>query len=543
MSSIFRQNRKQSSLEKDDSGDAAAVQPHRDPLQRIFEILPGFLIWVILLSPLWAGLTIPDLAAMLLVALAVYWLYRAFLTTFGASVGLAVVHRASRQDWLEKCRELRREDLPDFENLPEDFLPKHLIVYPQRIPQYSVLKTTLKGLQNQNYPVEKIFVAISFEERAVKNIPDEEIEATKDKLRQEYPKLAENMMFFEHPEDIPGEAIGAAANRTWGASNAVKELEAKGFDTDEFLITSPDEDIVFHHQFLAACSYKYLTSERRERKFFQTALYTYNNNYWKVPILIRVLVSGLTIPVLSSSIVERHKRETFSCYTLSLKTMKAVDYWDTSHGIDDTTFYWRPFFYFKGDWECEVFFVPLSADAIYDPNYLRNHREQYKQYVRWGWGVIAFPIGMKGLLTKPGIPFLRRLEKILLLFEVFIFFKVLAYLLTFALPIVLLLNPQLSEYAFWYRAPQVISAIMSVAIIFLIPNTIYKAILAPKKPANWSWWRYFLILIIEAPLNLIVLFIYSTLPFVEASTRLMFGQKESKSVSWSNKVRPLANRG
>lgn len=492
---------------------------------RIFEIVPGFFIWITLLSPLWAGLTIPDIAAMFLVALSVYWLYRAFITTAGASIGLFFSMRAQKKDWLEKCYEVNKS------------VPKHLIVYPQRVPQYAVLKTTFEGLRKQNYPLDRVYVAVSFEERAAKKIERSEIEAAKEQLHKEFPELSKNLMFFEHPENIEGEVVGAAANRAWGAKNAVEELEKRGENTDEFLVTSPDEDIVFHPEFLAACSYKYLTSDKPDRKFYQTALYTYNNNYWQVPILIRVLVSGLTIPVLSSSVVEKHKRETFSCYTISLKTLKAVDYWDTSYGIDDTTFYWRPFFYFKGDWECEVFYVPLSADAVYDPSYVKNHREQYKQYVRWGWGVIAFPIGMVGLFTTPGIPWWRRLEKILLLFETFIFWKVLAYLLTFALPIILFLNPQLSEFTFWYGAPQTISTVMSIAIIFLVPNTVYKALVAPPKPASWSWAKYFLILIIEAPLNLVVLFVYSTLPFVEASTRLMFGQRESKAVKWSDKVR------
>jgi hypothetical protein len=43
--------------------------------------------------------------------------------------------------------------------------------------------------------------------------------------------------------------------------------------------------------------------------------------------------------------------------------------------------------------------------------------------------------------------------------------------------------------------------------------------------------------LIEAPLNIITIFLYSTLPFVEASTRMMVGQKEAKAVTWSTKVR------
>jgi hypothetical protein len=509
-----------------------------DVVQRLFEIIPGFSIWLIILSPFWAGLALPDLMAMALIALAVFWLYRAFMTTVGTTLGLVAAQRAVQQDWLKKCLDLKRYDLPESDTLPVgQFLPKHLLVYPQRVPQLAVLRSTLAGIQAQNYPKELLYIAISFERRAAKHLPEGEIGKLQDELRQAFPDLSPRLYFFEHPDDIEGEAIGAGPNRAWGAKNAVAQLEQDGEVISDFLVTSPDEDIVFHPQFLAACSYQYLTAEKRQRKFYQTALYTFNNNYWQVPILIRVVAASLTLPVLSSSIIEKHKRETFSCYTLSLEVLRAVNYWDTSYGIDDTTFYWRPFFYFKGDWECEVFYVPLMADAIYDTNYIQNHREQYKQYVRWGWGVIAFPIGMKGLLTVPGIPLFKRLEKLLVLFEVFIFWKVLAYLLTFALPIILFLNPQLTEFTFWYRAPQLLSNIMGLAVIFLVPNTIYKALLAPAKPDDMPMWRYIGTLVLEAPLNIISLFIYSTFPFVEASTRLMVGQRESKSVIWSTKVR------
>lgn len=494
------------------------------------------MIWVLLLSPVWAGRTIPQIMADFIIVLSVYWFYRACVTTIGVIIGYERYRRARKKDWLQLCNDLSNYELPERESLPvSQFLPKHLIVYPVAASTYEVLHTTFTGLQNQNYPKELMYIAISFEQWFVDKDPTAVTEM-ETKLRQNFPEFGDRLMIFYHPADLPGEVRGAGPNRTWGARNAVEELERRDEIISDFLVTSPDEDLVFHREFLAAATYKYLTTEKRKQRFYQTALYTFNNNYWDVPILIRVVAASLTLPVLASSTTERHKRETYSCYTISLEVLKKVGYWDVSMGIDDTTFYWRPYFYFKGDWECEVFYIPLSADAVYDSSYVNNHRAQYKQYVRWGWGVISFPIGFKGLIRNTSIPLWKRLQKLWQLFEVFVFFKVLAYLITFAIPLILLLNPEFNELSIWYTIPNTLSQIMGLAVVFIIPMTIYKILLAPPKPAGRSWISYFFGFIIEAPLNVITLLTFSSLPFIEASTRMMFGQKAGK-VAWATKMR------
>jgi hypothetical protein len=522
------------------------LEKHDSLLQRILEIIPGFFIWILLLAPFWAGRTIPLIMVDFLIILAVYWLYRAAVTSIGAVIGYFKYQIETKKDWLYECEKLKEFKLPDPEDLPVgQLLPKHLLIYVQLYPKYEVLKTTLEGIRKQNYPLKLIYIAISFEERILNKIPESEKEykTIRSKLLSDFPEFRERLMFFVHPDGLKGEVVGAAANRTWCARSAVAELEKRGEITSDFLATSPDEDIVFHPEYLAACTYKYLTVEKRRQKFYQTAIYTFNNNYWQVPILIRVLAASLTIPVLSSSVIERLKRETYSCYTVSLEVLRMVNYWDVGYGIDDTPFYWRPYFYFKGDWECEVFFTPLSADAVYNPNYIKNHREQYRQYVRWGWGVISFPIGFKGLLKHTEIPLWKRLDKMKHLFDVFVFWKVLAYLLTFGMPIVLLINKQyFYDLVEWYALPNTVSQIMGLAVIFIFPVTFIKIKLAPPKPKNWSNLRLILTHIIEMPLNIITLLTFSFLPFVEASTRMMFGQKSARAVTWSEKIRPTISQ-
>jgi hypothetical protein len=504
-------------------------------VQRILEIYPGFLMWFLLLLPLVGSNTLPLFVINFIIILSVYWLYRALLVTIGGIIGFIRYKRALKKDWLVECSNLKRENLLNPEELPKDnILPKQLIVIANYGENYDILSRTIKAITEQNYPKERIYVAISIEERKAKK--DEEYAKRGEYLKRDFGEwFGDRLMFFVHPDNIVGEAIGAAANRTWGTKSAVELLEGKGEDINEFLVTAPDGDIVFHKEYLASMSHKWLTSEDRNKKFYQTAVYTFNNNYWQVPLLVRILSISLTLPILASSIVERNRRETFSCYSLNLSLMKNVNYWDTSLAIDDTTFYWRPYEYLNGDWHCEVFFIPLAADAIYDPRYIKNHVEQYKQYVRWGWGVISFPIGIKVLLNNNRIPFYERIAKFFHLSEVFIFSKVIAYLIAFGIPILLIFNQNLDNLVISYTAPRTISLILNITTFLIFPTAILKILLIPPKPESMSNIRFVFTLLIEIPFNIVSLLTFSFLPFVEATTRMMLGQDHANRIKWSEK--------
>lgn len=504
-------------------------------VQRVLEIIPGLLIWILLLSPVWLGIALPELIINILIVLSVYWVYRAVLLSLGSIIGIFKVKEAERKDWIEEINNLEFSELPDPELLPKRTkLPKQLVVIANYGEDYDILSRSIRALMNQNYPKELIYLSVSIEERRAKK--DQDYAKRGEYLKRDFGEyFGDRLMFFIHPDNIEGEAIGAAANRTWGTKNAVETLEARGEDISEFLITAPDGDLCFSKQYFSALTYKWLTSEKRNNKFYQTALYTFNNNYWDVPILIRNLMISLTLPCLASSVMERNKRETWSCFTLNLKLMKDVNYWDTSLGIDDTTFYWRPYFFLKGEWVCEVFFVPLSADSVYHSNYFRNHVEQYKQYVRWGWGVITFPLAIRELIYDRNIRLINKITKVYHLFEVFVFWKVLAFLIALGIPIVFFINEDLRNMVISVTVPQTISNLLTLATVLLLPNTIVKLFIIPPKPESMSKLKYILLLIAELPLNIVSLFTFGFLPFIDATTKMMLGQEHTKKITWSEK--------
>lgn len=503
-------------------------------LQKLFEIMPGMLLWLVLTSPLWMSFNLARVLANLVIVLAAYWLYRAILFTIGLTIGYQRYKKAITIDWLAKCTSLEFEQLPEQQTLPQATkLPCHLIVFPVGGAKYETLSKSLKALSHQNYPLENIFISLSFEQRLVEQDP-QYFEDMIQNIKLEFKEFGDRLMIFTHPKDVEGEAIGAAANRTWGTRMAVEELETRGIDINDFLTTSPDEDIRLHKEFLAAISYEYLTLPQRRQKFFQTAVYLFANNYWKVPLLIRSWSMSLTMPVLSSSVTHEHDRETWSCYTLNLGVMKAVNYWDTSIGIDDTTFYWRPFNYFNGDFECKTFFVPLYADAVYHPNKIQNYKAQYRQLVRWGWGVIAFPIAMHVLFTNKKIKLLKKLRKFYVMTEIIVLFKVAALVFTFTMPLIVLFNPDFRYYINFIEFPRTLEKIMQLLTILMLPAMYFKFKLMPTKPKHMSGFKLFLTFLLEIPFHFIILYTYSFFPFIVGPTRMMLGKKYSFVVTKKN---------
>ncbi|MBD3363298.1 hypothetical protein GF362_06270 [Candidatus Dojkabacteria bacterium] len=496
-------------------------QPHI--VEKIFRIIPGMVIWLLLTSPIWLSPTLPAFLANFIIVFAVYWLYRTIIFVIGLVIGYNKFQKAKHQDWLKKCNKLNFNKLPNQKTLPQTSkLPKHLIVIPIGSAKYNLLKQTLDAIKNQNYPKEYIYISLSFEQRLVEH-DFKYYKKLMERIQREYSEFEDNLMIFTHPKNIKNEAIGAAANRSWGTKKAVDALEKRNMRIEDFIITSPDEDLKFHPEYLATVSYQYLTTEDREKKFYQTAVYLFHNNYWKVPLIIRVWSMSLSLPVLSSSVTHRTDRETWSCYSINLKVMKEVNYWNTAISIDDTPFYWRPFDYFDGDFECITFFVPVFADAVYHPNKIKNYKAQYKQLVRWGWGIITFPIAMRVLLTNKKIPLLTKLKKLSVMFEIMILTRLAAILLTIAIPLITIMNPDFSYTAIAYSLPETLSSIMSMLTFFMIPTIFYKFLLLPKVPKKYNKLRFILEFIMEIPMHILVFYTFAFLPFLVGPTKMMLG--------------------
>ncbi|MBN1162864.1 glycosyltransferase family 2 protein [Patescibacteria group bacterium] len=492
-------------------------------VQRFFEISLGLSTWALLTSPLWLGFLYPEAVVYMLTFLTVYWSYLAFRHTYGLVIGYNKHKSELKIDWLSECKKLDFSELPDKKTLPpslEDV--RHLILVPLVAEPEGVIRDTMGGILRQTFSKKQIVVAFTIEERGV-----DKVKSAVEKVMGECGHEFHDYMIYVHPAGIPGEAVGvAAANRTWGSKNAVVDLEKKGENIRNYIYSSIDGDHIIHPQYISRLTHLYLSSDNRDNHYYSTAVPLFDNNLWRVPLMMRIEASAVTMGVLSDWIVTKKTlKDTFSAFSISLKTLIEADYWDVTLGVDDTIFYWRAFFAKGGKFDGLPHFIPYSADAVEGRSYWESHKSLYKQLLRWGWGVIDFPLSMKGFLKDKRVAFSKKMGWFIKHIQKRVVFVNIVFLITFGFGLVTVVNPLVKQSNFAYSLPDIMSTILTVTLIFLIPGTIYRFKLSGPIPKEFPWWKKLLVYL-EGPLIILNLLTFSFIPTIEAQTRLLLGKKK-----------------
>lgn len=508
------------------------VEKYEKRVHRFLEILPGFLTWTLLLSPVWLGLLFPQAIIFFLTFLTVFWFYLGIKFTYGAFKGYGIYQEELKVKWFEKVKELEFKKLPEKDTLPKDLSNlKHFVLIPVVNESKEILTQSLNSILNQTFPKKQIFLTYTVEEKyseeVVKNIKD---------MISPYENQFEKILIFVHPAGIVGEAIGVGgANRTWGAKGSIEYMEKSGMDIKNYIFSSLDADHVLHEEYLSRLSYAYLTNDKRNYKFFTTAVHLFNNNHWQVPVLARVEANAVTLGTISEWAISPDFKETFAAYSCSLQTLVDANYWDVTLGVDDSVFYWRAFLKRKGNFTGVCHWIPYSADAVESETTMKTYKSLYKQLLRWGWGIIKFPIAVKGFLTEAEIPTktkilwtLKQLEREVILINT-------VFLINFGFATVTLVNPYVKQSSFAYSLPDLISVIMTITLIFLLPATFLRLKIAPEMPKSWNIFRKFLAYF-EGFAVIINLLTFSFFPYIEAQTRLMLG-KRMKDLYHTPKIR------
>jgi len=491
---------------------------------KVFRTVPGVFLITFLASPLWATLLgIPQIIFYYVTFLSVFWLYKIIVSSVGMIVGYSRYKKAKAINWDEKLNEqiANWQNLHDIEDLPQSIDKLfHLVLIPVYKEPYEVLKRTFDAIINSKYDLKHIMVVIALEERA-----GAEAEARIKRIISEYKTYFKELTYILHPQDIPGEAIGIAGpNLNYAAQKYTAKLIKEGYNLKHIITTKFDSDTVISDDFFQQLTYKFLETKNRLNKFYSAAVVLYMNNYWRVPILMRIFSGLLSLVLLSEWVTDKSKKQSFSQYSFSLYTLDKIGYWDPEIGVDDTGFFWKAYIYLDGDFAGEEFYSSISMDAVEAEDSFKTHINQYKQMLRWGWGVIVFPIGFEGLLKNKKITIGKKLHKFILLFEVYIFWTTAVYFLTLSIPILLSLN---RKYVFWgigHTLPKITSFILTISMLGLLPSRfILEELYGP--PPKEKGKLFFIFHYFEQLLLMVNAMIYNLIPYGQAQIEMMLGKK------------------
>lgn len=485
------------------------VSKHENGLERFLEILPGSLTWLALTSPIWLSFTLPYAVAYLILIADVYWLLTAFRIAVLIIVGYKKMEWAKNQNW----QKLLQTDFPsDWGKY------YHLILVPTYKEALYILEPTFNAIAKSAYPRDRIFIAVGFEERD----DPEKIKQTQDYLKKIEKKVA-GVFTTIHPYNLPGEVAGQGSNKNWMIKHVVPQLEQKGIKIDDVFVTTLDADFCLHREFLSGALHKYLSlpSSIRDKRTF-TGVFLYHNNYWQTPTPMRLMATGTSLWQLAE-MVGSDKYMNYSSMSISLKGLLDIGLWIPDKVNDDNGFYWKAYFHFNGDYRVIPHFLPISGDAVQDTTLLKTFQNQYFQIKRWAYGVEHIPFIVKQYFTKE-IDFWDKTDRVLFKIWGDLKWGFLAIFVTFGSLLIPLVNPQFRVSVLSINLPIVSSWILTATFLGLFATIFVHEKIAPRRPANWSFfkkiWSYIQWLLI--PLILITI---SSLPAIDAQTSLMFGRK------------------
>lgn len=492
-----------------------------------YRVLPGTLTIILVTSPVWTSLLgIYDLLLIYLGFTATYVLYKSVQMTIANIIGIRKISIDSKRNWSKQLKTLDFKTLPDQTNLPANLNQVyHLIFYPIYKEPYELIKSSFQSIINQDYPhPQNIIIVAAVEERA-----GQEQKKLIRKIISEFKDSPVQIWEIYHPDNLPNEIRGdACSNLRWAARMASKELVRRKIDSKNVIFTKADSDTRFGPKHISALTYKYLTSEKRLNKYFGPAILIYSNNYWDVPALVRVFSSALTVGVLEEWVAEKHKKQSFSCYSANFRLLEKINYWDATTGAEDTYFYWNAFLHLHGDFTGEPFYLPVTMDAVQGKTFVTSHTSLYKQQLRWGWGALIMPLAIQGMMWNRKIKLGKKLEKIGVLFRAYNVTLTMSTLLTFSIPVLTLLNKELEYSSITYMLPQIISYMLTTSILFQIPHKyfIWKFYGSPPKEKSlffkFWWW------IIEPFTIFFHIWTYYFLPRLQAQYELTLNKQRKK---------------
>lgn len=472
--------------------------------RRILEILPGFLAWMLILSPLWGSILIPTQLAYFILFFDVYWLYKSFSLVVTATIASRRIGKSQKQDWYTKAKTLS--------HISE---VNHILIILNYKESVEKLRKTFDALSLQTFPTKQLHIVLAMEEREAEAKQRGEI------LIKEYKHTFGSIFATYHP-DVVGEVKGKSSNEAYAGRVAYQKLFQEGsLDINYATISSVDADSIFDRQYFACLSYKFLTDSKRYNKFWQSAIVFYNN-IWEVPAPTRI-TSFFGNLYRTALLTQGDRLLTHATYSLSMKLIKDVDFWDVDVIPEDYRIFFKAFYQKKGNIWVEPIYLKTSMDAALSTGYINSLKNKYHQERRWSWGVSDNPLFIKWWLTIPDVPFFRKTTLMLNVLWDHVLWPSYWFIITIAANLMAIINPVYSRTTLGFSLPQLAGSILSIALAALLAMLFidYK-----NRPSNKHLPLYRKILFpFEFLLMPLVGFFLSALPALISHTQLMFGKR------------------
>lgn len=474
-------------------------------MKRLLEIIFPLITWFIITLPLWLSPFHPAVVAYFILTFNIYFFYKSLSVALFSTLSFFRLKNLSTVDWASHA-----QSLPYYSKI------HHVIIIPNYKESVEKIRKTLHFLLNQDYPLRKLLVVIAMEEREGKDA-----KLRGEILKKEFGEKFGCFSITYHP-DIPGEVKGKASNSAWAAKMIEKDFVKKNIDPAFTTVTSCDADSLLPSRYFSYLTYTFLTDPQKYYHFYWAPVLLYSN-FWEISLPIR-LQATLSSIVRLACLSRPDSLIQISTYSLSFKMLKTIGYWDTNIIPEDWHIFLQAFFQLGEKVRTVPLYLTITRDAVNGTSLLKTLHSRYEQEKRWAWGITDIPYAVHKFFTTPYIPFFPKFFRVFYVIESHILWPTSFFLLTFGASIPALLNPQFARTTLGYNLPKMSGFILTITLLFIIVLIVLDAKSRPKRPQTYS--------IAKTPLLLfqwillpVVSFFFSSLPALEAHTRLLLGKR------------------
>lgn len=371
--------------------------------ESVLDAIPGFLAWlslgIVVLGAIYSPLLMMTGAALL----GLYSAVRFVLAGIASIVGLRRIYSAHHKDWKQEYRRLANEDSLPLEDV------HHIIIIPNYKEEIATLRLTLDRLAIQPDAMETMTVVLAMESGEADALEKGQL------LYQEYHRLFAHFFVAVHPKGIHNEMQCKSANQAWAARWAKRRLvDELGMNIHHIVVTTMDADTLWHPRYFQALAVHFATDDKRHSAFWQGPI-RYHSNVWKINPFMRLLHAYSSAWELAYLAAPWWQALPMSSYSLSLKLLDNVGYWDSDVIADEWHMYIKSYFKREGDLHLTPIFLPFLASATSGKNVWDSVKQRYRQTMRHAWGAKEIGYSLAQIYEHP---YVSRRKGFKLLFRV-----------------------------------------------------------------------------------------------------------------------------
>ncbi|MDD5626248.1 MAG: glycosyltransferase family 2 protein [Patescibacteria group bacterium] len=473
---------------------------------RFYEMFPGIIVWVILLGSILLSFIRPIWVIYFIIIFDLYWLIKVLYLSILLIYAWRKYRKNLKINWREKA-----EKLPGYADI------YHLVFFATYKEEIDVVGPTFDALIKSDYPLDKLIVVLAGEEKDKDNFLK-----MAEEIKNRYADKFFKFLVTVHPKNLPDEISGKGSNLHFSGQEAQKMINELGLPYEKIIVSSFDVDTCVHPLYLPYLTYVYLTHPDPTHCSYQPVA-VFNNNIWDSPALTRVVARGTTFWLLTE-LTKPHIYFTFSSHALSFKALTDIGFWQKDVVSEDSRIFLQCYNHYNGDYQTVPLYMSVSMDTVYVGSIKKTLINQYKQILRWGYGVENVPWMIWNLFRNKKMPFKKKIPPFWVQLEGSCTWATVPLLIFILgnLPM-RIAHLQNKTEAIVHNAPFVLEKLMTFTLVGLFLSAILSTILLPPKPQKHKITQYFF-MIFQWLLFPITMILFGSVPAGEGITRLMLGK-------------------